>query len=861
MLIDTPPVAHALYLSDPIARNRELRPYSPGQTLAEIAPGWNLPHIAIVGDAPVLRGDWATTVLEGDAPVLFLAIPQDPVTAIIAAFVADAAATYIATELVMAAAVGWTSAAAVTALYAASYMAAYVATSYLVSAAIGTPSAPSNQAMGDAAAASPTYSLTASSNQARVNQPIPVQYGRMKVFPDLLTAPYAEYRTNLDANGDQYLIQDFMVGQGEYDIEGLWIDDTAIANFSEVVYSIQAPGAPSPSSVICYTNPEVGGNTLETNQPIIITAVPEGRTASRIDFDIICPKGLYYSETDGSQSAKTVNWRVEYRIVGSATWNNAQDAAPTYVCGTANEGGTITLMTPPGMTMSARTFASYGTPNGSCNGFTVGGCHTDGTYCYSSDENGCIEYRNKFDEAFLGKSSGSLGINNGTFGDPCQGTYKRAYVQYALSGTVTGYYITAATTTLQRRTYSLTLPAARYEFRFTRLDAKDTSARAGHEVQLAAIKSFLQPPSGFDVAFGSTTRIHLEMRATDQLTSQSARKIAVIGTRKLPLWNGSSWTAPTATRSPAWALADCLRATYGAQLADSRIDLAGLAALATEWAGRGDTFDAVFDGRITVWEALGKIARAGRARPFMQGGRIRFARDRLETLPVAMFTPANMLAGSFSIQYLMPSEQTAEEIRVRYFSETTWKQGEVIYTEASADPDKFAEVDLFGVTTAAQATREARYLAQTNRYRRRIVSFDVELEGMILSPLDLILISHDLPDWGQHAIAYAYDNTTRTMICDRDLTWGVGTHYARARARNGACSASIVVTQGVTAATLVFATSPGTIDLSGREPTAVAFGLGTAWQIAAKVLTIRPKDEYTATITALIENNLVHSGC
>ncbi len=935
----------ALYLSDPIARHREVREYMPGQTLAEIAPGWQMPYVAIVGDAPVLRADWDTTVLVGDVPVIFVALPQDPVTAIVAAFVADAAATYLATELVMAAAVGWTSAAAVTALYTAGYLAAYVAVSYVVSAAIGTPSSPSNQSLADAAAASPTYSLTAASNQARVNQPIPVQYGRMKVFPDLLTAPYAEYRTDLDSNGDQYLIQHLMLGQGDYDVESVLIDDTPITQFGDVSYGVLAPGQAAPSgtpvppidanvmsfsgnidhdlfievecvdavvrsfsatgtsgtieaaaagamvfydeysegwhgdlsasvscttlaesallgrtitasiagfsgrgsanvvqqptaanqwrakiecfdhdggegsysfnlritapsinfpSLLMYTTPEVGSNTLETNAPQAYIAVPEGRTTTRVYLDFLCPKGLYYSNTDGSLSEMRVFVRIEYRAVSTETWQP--------LTGTA-----------------------YGPWSGwsdiQCGGSKPSNTSTEEYQwgsCCSGDEYGCNAY------------------------------YLQRRTRAAYDSSIT---ISAATTTPQRRTVSFNLPAGRYEIRATRLDTKDTSARAGHEVQWIGLRAELNAPAGFDTAFGNTTRLWITMRASDQLTQQSARKLAVIATRKLPIWNGSAWSAPTATRSIAWAIADCLRATYGAQLADSRIDLAGLLALDAEWAARDDRFDAVFDGRVTVWEALGKIARAGRARPYMQGGRIRIARDRQESTPVAMFTPANILAGSFSMQYLMPGEQTAEEIRVRYFSETTWKQAETIYTHASADPDKFAEVDLFGVTSATQAQREAQYLAQTNRYRRRMASFDVELEGMILSPLDLILISHDLPDWGQHAIARQYDSATRTLTCDRDLTWGTGTHYARARARDGACSAAIAVTQGATAATLVFASDPGTIDLAGREPTHIAFGAGTAWQVMAKVLTMRPKDEYTATITALIENDLVHSGC
>ena len=70
----------------------------------------------------------------------------------------------------------------------------------------------------------------------------------------------------------------------------------------------------------------------------------------------------------------------------------------------------------------------------------------------------------------------------------------------------------------------------------------------------------------------------------------------MIATRKLPVWTGTAWTAPQATRSIAWAIADAARnASYGARLVDSRLDLDGLKALDALWSARGDSFDARFD--------------------------------------------------------------------------------------------------------------------------------------------------------------------------------------------------------------------------------------------------------------------------
>jgi hypothetical protein len=86
------------------------------------------------------------------------------------------------------------------------------------------------------------------------------------------------------------------------------------------------------------------------------------------------------------------------------------------LCGTANEGGSVTLTAPPGNIILSINFASYGTPNGSCGSFTTGACHalTSALVCSA---------------AFVGQNSASINATNGVFGDPCVGTGKRLYVQ------------------------------------------------------------------------------------------------------------------------------------------------------------------------------------------------------------------------------------------------------------------------------------------------------------------------------------------------------------------------------------------------------------------------------------------------
>lgn len=96
-------------------------------------------------------------------------------------------------------------------------------------------------------------------------------------------------------------------------------------------------------------------------------------------------------------------------------------ASSTTVCGTSNEGGTVSLACPTGEVIKTLQFSSYGTPNGTCGAFTYG---TSANSCHSQ-----TSYSAPASVACIGNNSCSIPANNGTFGDPCGGTPKRMYVQ------------------------------------------------------------------------------------------------------------------------------------------------------------------------------------------------------------------------------------------------------------------------------------------------------------------------------------------------------------------------------------------------------------------------------------------------
>ena len=86
------------------------------------------------------------------------------------------------------------------------------------------------------------------------------------------------------------------------------------------------------------------------------------------------------------------------------------------VCGTSDENGTLSVACAAGQTISAISFASYGTPSGTCGSFTVNPA------CNATTSTPNVS------AACLNHNSCTVPATNTQFGDPCVGTFKRLYV-------------------------------------------------------------------------------------------------------------------------------------------------------------------------------------------------------------------------------------------------------------------------------------------------------------------------------------------------------------------------------------------------------------------------------------------------
>lgn len=727
-----------------------------GKSLRELAPSWDRPHICLVDGQPVLRRDWDMRVYGGRVVVFVdvAALPQggggggsNPLR-MVAMLAVVALAIYApyaapATWGLTTTVAGVTSVTMTGAMVSAGVM---IAGTMLVNAVLPAQAVQSANSIGqNTKTASPTYSLQAQGNTARLEAAIPEHFGRIMFYADFASQPYQEY-----AGNEQYLYQFFCLGRGHFSIEGIYIEDTALSNFEDVEYEVIGPNEQvtlMPVGVI--TANEVAGNEMDNGVYVgPFVANPGGTAATIIGIDFVCLRGLYYANDNGSLSAQTVTATIEAREIDD-------------------------------------------------NGDPVG----DGSY------------------TVLGSISE-----------------------------------TKATTTPQRFSYRYTVDAGRYEVRVKRTNAENTGTRYGHEIVWGGLRAYLK-----DVrTYGDTTCIAMRMRASSQLTSISSRKIRTLATRKLPIWNGSTWSSPQPTRSIAWA------AAYTAKqvgLTDQQIDLATLLQLDAIWSARGDYADGRFDNFVDWWSAMTTILSAGRARHFLQAGVLRFFRDQPQTTPVYLFTMRNILKGSFSVDYIMPTDDTADAVRVTYFDSAVWVQRKVQAKLPDSAASKPANLDLSGIVTGREhAFREGMAHAASNRYRRKMMKFSTEMEGFIPSLGDLIAIQHDVPAWGQSGEIVAWDAGTLTVTCSEPLEWETGeTHYIAMRDQKGAMHGPYAVTAGVSEYQAVLAETPAIEPYTGSDAERTQYRFGWTPIQYAIVLGVRPRSHNHVEIEAVGEDARVHT--
>lgn len=257
----------------------------------------NTPFVVSLNGSAVCQRDW-NTILRDDDCLMIQHIP-------LGGGGGSKILSVIVTAVLVAAAV-FTGGA--TLAVAAMWGAAAGAAMALLTSLTPKPATPSSSLGREAA--SPTYSISAQSNSARLLESIPVWYGRMRGFPDLAAQPYTE------SSGNQTILyQLFCISQGDVDVERIQVENSDINSFGDIQYQLVKPGERVtlfPDNVI--TSEAVQGlELLGPNQegyavlgPYAVS--PPGIKVNYIAVDIQLPNGLTYINDNGKYGPLSVSF-------------------------------------------------------------------------------------------------------------------------------------------------------------------------------------------------------------------------------------------------------------------------------------------------------------------------------------------------------------------------------------------------------------------------------------------------------------------------------------------------------------------------------------------------------------------------
>ena len=369
----------------------------------------------------------------------------------------------------------------------------------------------------------------------------------------------------------------------------------------------------------------------------------------------------------------------------------------------------------------------------------------------------------------------------------------------------------------------------------------------------AGLKLYADYPVAAGSAYGNVTLLACRVKASQGLGTEAAVRLRVKATRRLVQPNGSS---EAATTNPADAFADVYtNATYGANRPRAELDVAALQSLRSKWSGY--EFNNVFRDRITVWEALRTITTPFAAEPLPVGPVMSAVQDGVKSTRSMLFTDANIVAGSMTISYSFDEEDATDGVEIEYLDPKDFRPVYTRFPTNSLRPDQYA---LPGCTNATHAAEYARLTWQRRQGQRKKITFDTELEGLILQLGDRIGVSHNVPKWGDGGQIVGVSGLVLTA--DHHLDWSGGAKQVLLRKIDGSVTSPINVTRGVTDNKIVLLSSPGiTINADNDyDYTSFAFGSSTSLVRDFIVTSTKPTGENTVTVEAINYAPDIYSG-
>lgn len=237
--------------------------------------------------------------------------------------------------------------------------------------------------------------------------------------------------------------------------------------------------------------------------------------------------------------------------------------------------------------------------------------------------------------------------------------------------------------------------------------------------------------------------------------------------------------------NPAWAAYDLLHicrkiggeyVVFGQPY--GRIDYDAFNAWAEKCTLNKFTFNYIYDSATRLWDALKYPETVGRGKVIPAGTRFTCVSD-YQSSPVQLFTVANIKYGSFTEEF-QGVEARANSIELAFINKDKDYERDVIpvygdtYDESNSLTNP-AQIELMGCTSLEQAYRHGKHYLRCNKYEVRTVTFEAFTDAIACTVGDIILVQHDVPEWGEGGRVVAVNGQTITL--DKEVTTQPGKQY------------------------------------------------------------------------------------
>ncbi|MES2218369.1 MAG: host specificity factor TipJ family phage tail protein [Pseudomonadota bacterium] len=250
--------------------------------------------------------------------------------------------------------------------------------------------------------------------------------------------------------------------------------------------------------------------------------------------------------------------------------------------------------------------------------------------------------------------------------------------------------------------------------------------------------------------FDNKTTIHTITRATSRATAVKSRQLNCIASRKLPIYNGTSFSGVldaeglliSGTISASSKLVDIIAAVsldpkIGNQTLSESIDINQMYAvqqLLDAWNTECGQFNYTFDSdNLSFEETIVMIANAGFCIAYRQNGKIRLALDRAQQNSVALFTHRNKKPHAETITRKFANDAEYDGVEFVYVDPDT-NQSETIKLPLDSSYTKLKKFEIAGIRSYSQAWLRANREYEKLIGQRITIETETTLEARSLLP-------------------------------------------------------------------------------------------------------------------------------